>query len=114
MTYEYQLTAKEDIVKQALKHIGKLDTAIVKPIIGAKENLHYRNKAQFPVKHPQGSDRILADIIGKIRMNWSISSTAPCSPKQWTSVLERAKELSVKSTHSCLRGNVHKVVCCVT
>lgn len=60
MTYEGQLAAKTDIMKQAVEHIGRQDPNIVRDTIGCSEPLHYRNKVQFPVKNPQKSTRILA------------------------------------------------------
>jgi 23S rRNA (uracil1939-C5)-methyltransferase len=93
MTYEYQLVAKEDIVKQALKHIGKLDTNIVKTIIGAEESLHYRNKAQFPVKHPHGSDRILAGYYRQDSHELVNIKHCPVQPEPMDHVLELTKAI---------------------
>jgi 23S rRNA (uracil1939-C5)-methyltransferase len=58
--YDWQLKAKEDIVRQTIKHIGGLDPALVLPAVGAAQPLYYRNKVQFPVASPHGSFRILA------------------------------------------------------
>lgn len=58
--YRWQLKAKEEIVRQTVKHIAGLDPGLVLPALPAPEPLYYRNKVQFPVKHPHGSRRILA------------------------------------------------------
>ncbi|MFN8656425.1 MAG: TRAM domain-containing protein [Candidatus Obscuribacterales bacterium] len=34
--YRHQLSAKQDIVKQAIKHIGKLDPEVVLPVMGGQ------------------------------------------------------------------------------
>ncbi|MBR1443151.1 MAG: 23S rRNA (uracil(1939)-C(5))-methyltransferase RlmD [Firmicutes bacterium] len=47
--YEYQLEFKKDKVKYNLERIGGFDGINVNDTIGAKDNIHYRNKAQFPV-----------------------------------------------------------------
>lgn len=49
ITYDAQLKAKEQRVKDAFSRIGHLDVE-VSPIIGAKSINGYRNKAQFPVE----------------------------------------------------------------
>ncbi|MCW5824173.1 MAG: 23S rRNA (uracil(1939)-C(5))-methyltransferase RlmD [Cyanobacteria bacterium TGS_CYA1] len=55
MTYEAQLEAKQDIVRQAMKRIGKLDLSdiILEPTMGADPYFRYRNKSQFPVQKGQ-------------------------------------------------------------
>jgi 23S rRNA (uracil1939-C5)-methyltransferase len=108
MSYEYQLTAKEDIVKQALKHIGKLDTALVKPIIGADKNLHYRNKAQFPVKHPQGSDRILAGYYRQDSHELVNIKHCPVQPEQMDHVLDLAKNICEEHAISAYDERTHR------
>ena len=52
--YEAQLRYKEEQVRAALKRIGGLEDACVKPIIPMPRPYHYRNKAQFPVGLAQG------------------------------------------------------------
>ncbi|HEY9870383.1 MAG TPA: 23S rRNA (uracil(1939)-C(5))-methyltransferase RlmD [Candidatus Obscuribacterales bacterium] len=58
--YRWQLQAKEEVVRQTVRHIAGLDPDLVLPALAASEPLYYRNKVQFPVKHPHGSRRILA------------------------------------------------------
>jgi 23S rRNA (uracil1939-C5)-methyltransferase len=47
--YDYQLTAKENQVIQALKRIGKFVEPPVAPIVGAQGNFAYRNKVTYPL-----------------------------------------------------------------
>ncbi len=47
--YDYQLTAKENQVIQALKRIGGFAEPPVAPILGAQGNFAYRNKVTYPL-----------------------------------------------------------------
>ncbi len=47
--YDYQLTAKENQVVQALKRIGKFANPPVATIVGAQGNFAYRNKVTYPL-----------------------------------------------------------------
>lgn len=47
MTYEAQLTAKEEIVKEAFSRYAGITDLPMRPIIGMEEPWHYRNKAQL-------------------------------------------------------------------
>jgi 23S rRNA (uracil1939-C5)-methyltransferase len=47
--YDYQLTAKENQVTQALKRIGGFAEPPVAPIVGAQGNFAYRNKVTYPL-----------------------------------------------------------------
>lgn len=60
IAYDQQIELKTDIVKQAVRHIGKLDPSLVLPTIKAADPFYYRNKVQFPVAQPADSSRILA------------------------------------------------------
>lgn len=55
MTYNAQLEAKGNIVRQSLERIGKLQLSehILKPTLGADPEFRYRNKSQFPVQKGQ-------------------------------------------------------------
>lgn len=55
LTYEAQLEAKQDIVRQAMIRVGKLDLkdVVLEPTLGADPNFRYRNKSQFPVQKGQ-------------------------------------------------------------
>jgi 23S rRNA (uracil1939-C5)-methyltransferase len=47
--YDYQLTAKENQVIQALKRIGGFAEPPVAPLVGAQGNFAYRNKVTYPL-----------------------------------------------------------------
>jgi 23S rRNA (uracil1939-C5)-methyltransferase len=49
MNYEAQLVFKTNLVKDAIKRIGKLEDVIIHDTIGMNEAMCYRNKAQYPV-----------------------------------------------------------------
>jgi 23S rRNA (uracil1939-C5)-methyltransferase len=93
ISYEHQLSAKQKIVQQAIKHIGGLSEDLVAPPIGARNNLHYRNKVQFPVKHPHGSQRILAGYYQQDSHELVNIKFCPIQPELLDSVLAAAKEL---------------------
>ncbi|EPZ38874.1 MULTISPECIES: 23S rRNA (uracil(1939)-C(5))-methyltransferase RlmD [Anoxybacillus] len=52
--YEGQLKAKYKHVKEVLARIGKIEHAIVHPVLGMKDPWRYRNKAQVPVGEREG------------------------------------------------------------
>ena len=55
LSYEQQLAFKEKKVRGHLERIGGFKNLPMEPIIGADEQFHYRNKAQFPVgKNKEG------------------------------------------------------------
>ena len=47
MSYPAQLAAKETVVREQLRRIGKLDDAVVRPIVGAENPWGYRNHLRF-------------------------------------------------------------------
>ncbi|MCC6383143.1 MAG: class I SAM-dependent RNA methyltransferase [Dehalococcoidia bacterium] len=47
LTYDAQLAAKETIVREQLRRIGRLDDAVVRPIVGATTPWAYRNHLRF-------------------------------------------------------------------
>lgn len=54
ISYEGQLKYKENMVKQVLTRIGKLEDVKIHPILGMEEPWHYRNKAQVPIGEKDG------------------------------------------------------------
>ncbi|XJZ27668.1 23S rRNA (uracil(1939)-C(5))-methyltransferase RlmD [Bacillota bacterium Lsc_1132] len=54
LSYEGQLKYKENLVRQVLTRIGKLEDVKVHPILGMDDPWHYRNKAQVPVGEKDG------------------------------------------------------------
>lgn len=55
LAYDAQLTRKTQLVKDALKHIGRLPDAFVLPCLASPEPFHYRNKIQLPVGRQQNA-----------------------------------------------------------
>jgi 23S rRNA (uracil1939-C5)-methyltransferase len=47
MSYRAQLAAKEAVVREQLRRIGKLDDSVVRPIVGAANPWAYRNHLRF-------------------------------------------------------------------
>ncbi len=47
LTYEAQLRHKEQIVRDSMRRIGKLDQSIVQSIMGCDLQFHYRNKLEY-------------------------------------------------------------------
>lgn len=54
LSYEGQLKAKHKHVKEVLARIGKVEHAIVHPVLGMNDPWRYRNKAQVPVGEREG------------------------------------------------------------
>lgn len=93
LSYEFQLQAKADFVKQAVKHIARLDANIVLPAIGAAPPWHYRNKAQFPTKNPQGSLRLLAGYYKRDSHELVNIKHCPVQPELLDQILQETKQL---------------------
>jgi len=93
LAYEWQLKAKEAIVRQSVKHIGGLDPDLVLPAIGAAASLHYRNKVQFPVSSPPGSDRILAGYYQQDSHQLVNVKHCPVQPEPLDRLLAAVKEI---------------------
>jgi 23S rRNA (uracil1939-C5)-methyltransferase len=47
MRYEAQVAAKEAVVREQLRRIGRLDEAVVRPMVGAADPWAYRNHLRF-------------------------------------------------------------------
>lgn len=92
LSYEWQLKAKEDIVRQTLKHIAKLDPELVRPSIGADDPLHYRNKVQFPVE-ARKSGRILAGYYKADSHELVNIKHCPVQPEPLDRMLDTAKSV---------------------
>ncbi|HNB21809.1 MAG TPA: 23S rRNA (uracil(1939)-C(5))-methyltransferase RlmD [Candidatus Melainabacteria bacterium] len=93
ISYEKQAEHKTSIVKQAISHIGGLDESIVQPCIGAEEPLYYRNKVQFPVRNPKGSNRILAGYFKQDSHELVNIKHCPVQSKELDFMLETVKDV---------------------
>ena len=92
ITYEGQLEAKTDIVKQAVEHIGMQDPAVVRDTLAAPDPLHYRNKVQFPVRNPRNSQRLLAGYFKQDSHELVNIKYCPVQPEALDSMLAFVKE----------------------
>lgn len=93
MGYTHQLEAKTDIVKQALRHIGKIDDSLVEPTIAGVNPLAYRNKAQFPVGMVAKTGRILAGYYKQNSHELINIKHCPVQPEPMDRALEATKEI---------------------
>ncbi len=93
LSYDKQLEHKTSIVKQAITHIGGLDSSIVEPCAGADDPLFYRNKVQFPVRNPKDSNRILAGYYKQDSHELVNIKHCPVQSKELDFMLETVKEV---------------------
>ncbi len=47
LKYDAQIRHKQEVVKNALQRIAKVDTSVMEPILGCDEIFYYRNKLEF-------------------------------------------------------------------
>lgn len=62
MTYESQLTLKQNQVAERIKRLGGVENPLIRPILGMDEPTGYRNKATLPVS-TGGNRKIKGGII---------------------------------------------------
>jgi 23S rRNA (uracil1939-C5)-methyltransferase len=96
LKYESQLKAKKDLIAQSLEHLGKLSPDLVRDSIGSEKTLFYRNKVQFPVRHPQDSKRILAGYFKQDSHELVNIKHCPIQPAPFDEALELIKTISEK------------------
>lgn len=82
MSYERQLTFKENKVCNNLRRLGGLDLSAmeVEPICGMEEPFHYRNKAQFPIGRDKNGKIIAGFYAG--RTHSIIATPTVCSEQK--------------------------------
>lgn len=93
LSYEWQAKAKEEIVRQTVKHIGGLNPDLVQACIGANQQFFYRNKVQFPVENPRGSTRILAGYYKQDSHELVNIKHCPVQPEPLDRLLVSVKEV---------------------
>lgn len=106
--YQHQLAAKQDIVKQAIKHIGKLDPEVVQPVIAAAEPFFYRNKVQFPTANPAGSSRMLAGYYKEGTHELVNIKHCPVQPDVLDRMLEATKDALEKHRFRAYDESEHR------
>jgi 23S rRNA (uracil1939-C5)-methyltransferase len=89
--YEAQLSAKEEIVKQSLSHMAGMSSIPVNSTIASERQFFYRNKVNFPVRHPKGSSRILAGYYEQDSHRLVNVKHCPIQPQPLDAMLEAAK-----------------------
>jgi 23S rRNA (uracil1939-C5)-methyltransferase len=108
LQYQYQLEAKTDLLRQALKFGGGLSPDLVRPAIGAQEPLYYRNKVQFPVQQVKSTGRILAGYYKEGSHELVNIKHCPVQPEPMDRMLEAVKELLEKFHLSAYDEETHK------
>ena len=93
ISYEAELAVKENIVRNAFKRIGGIDTEFDK-ILGCDEIYHYRNKAQYPVAKTENGA-----VFGFYAMrSHRVIPFSACllQPKVFGEISEKVLEIAVK------------------
>jgi 23S rRNA (uracil1939-C5)-methyltransferase len=93
LSYAEQLKVKQDFVEQTCERIGGISAELVKPTIGCRPDLHYRNKVQFPVRNPQGSNRLLAGYYKLDSHELVNIKHCPVQPEPVDGIMEAAKSI---------------------
>lgn len=91
MTYEAQLQAKEEIVRESFQRYAKLETLLIRPIIGMDNPWGYRNKAQLQVGR-EGKD-IVAGLYAMGTHRLIDISGCPIQHPVVNRVIEQVKEV---------------------
>lgn len=92
ISYKDQLSAKTEIVRQAVTRIGKLPPDLVQPAIPAANELYYRNKVQFPVAMVPKSGRVLAGYYKQESHELVNIKHCPVQPEPLDRMLEAVKQ----------------------
>jgi 23S rRNA (uracil1939-C5)-methyltransferase len=96
LKYESQLKAKKHLVEQSLEHLARLSPALVLGVLPSARVLSYRNKVQFPVRHPHKSRRILAGYFKQDSHELVNIKHCPIQPEQFDQALESIKSICEK------------------
>lgn len=91
MSYERQLTYKENKVRNHLQRIGgflpaQID-AVMEPIVGMEEPWHYRNKAQYPIGYDREGNLIAGFYAGRTH-DIVANTDCPLGPPENKEILE--------------------------
>lgn len=80
ISYEAELRAKEQRVRDALSRIGGFSELPVLPILGAAQPDRYRNKAQFPIGSDGRGGLVFGFTLPTATASWR-AKTVCCSPR---------------------------------
>lgn len=99
MSYDRQLTYKQDKVRNHLLRIGGFTAeqidAVTEPIVGMEEPWHYRNKAQYPVGYDKNGNLVVGFYAGRthdIVVNTDCALGAPENQDILETVLDYMRE----------------------
>jgi 23S rRNA (uracil1939-C5)-methyltransferase len=108
VNYEAQLNYKQEIVRQAIRRINNLSPDTVRSTIGAADNFFYRNKVQFPVKHPANSRRLLAGYYEQDSHELVNIKHCPVQPQTFDELLGQVKELAEANNITAYNEHMQK------
>ena len=91
MTYESELRAKEQRVRDAMQRIGGFDNIKILPIVGAQNPDHYRNKAQLPIGRG-GNGQLQMGFFASHSHRIIHSNTCMLQPEIFNSAIEAVQE----------------------
>jgi len=89
--YDCQLDLKKQIVEDAIKKIGGLNTKI-NDVIASPKNLNYRQKIQYPVSQTKNSKRILAGYYKPQTHDIVNIKYCPVQPEICNSIIDFIRE----------------------
>ena len=92
MTYQAELAVKEQRVKDALNRIGGFSDLPMKPIIGAKQPDHYRNKAQLPIGIDDNQSMIMGFYSNRSHRIIRRENTCALQPQSFTQAMNTISE----------------------
>jgi len=93
LSYPEQLAVKQSFVQQTCERIGGIKADLVRPTIACTPDLHYRNKVQFPVRNPRGSNRLLAGYYKLDSHDLVNIKHCPVQPEPVDSIMEATKSI---------------------
>ena len=93
-SYEKEKEIKADFVKEAFKKAG-LSEALIAPIIGSPSEVHYRNKAQYPIAKTKNGDYVIGFYAPKSH-RVTEARACPLSPKVFPEILDTLAEFFKK------------------
>lgn len=76
MSYDAQLSWKQELVRNNLERIGGITEYEMYPVIGMAEPFHFRNKAQFPVGENKDGEIVIGFYAG--RTHYIVENTDCC------------------------------------
>ncbi|SDB31717.1 23S rRNA (uracil(1939)-C(5))-methyltransferase RlmD [Eubacterium oxidoreducens] len=113
MSYERQLTFKEQKVLGNLERIGGLKGLKLDPIIGMEEPYHFRNKEQFPIRKGKDGKAVAGFFAARTHSLIEVKECpigAPVNAKVMKTVLDTVNELGIapydEETHSGILRHV--------